>query len=109
MNILQYLKAKHSTGECVHRYHRHKELIFVVSLLAIIIFLTCWSGWVDYKLNHLEYHVETHEKFNIQILESQMIILEELKTTNPVLHEKALIKLADLNKVIQEHINESRY
>lgn len=106
MNIIQYLKDRHSSGSCVQRYHRHKEWVFFVSLLSIILFLTTWSGWVDYKLNDLEHHVEKHEEFNIHILESQMIILEELKTTNPVLHEKALNKLAALNQVIQEHVND---
>lgn len=106
MNIVHYLQAKHASGECIQRYHRHKEWVFFVSLLAIILFLTCWSGWVDFKLTDLEHHVKKHEEFSIQILESQMIILEELKTTNPILHEKALNKLAALNKLIQEHVDD---
>jgi|PlaIllAssembly_1097288.scaffolds.fasta_scaffold00001_81 hypothetical protein len=105
-NILAYLREKHSTGECIQRYHRHKEWVFFVSLLAIIIFLICWSGFVDYKLNYLERHVSKHEEFSVQILEAQIIIIEELKTTNPLLHDKAVAKLAELNRLIQEHVNE---
>jgi predicted negative regulator of RcsB-dependent stress response len=110
INILNYLRNKHSTGDCVKRYHRHKEWVFFVSLLATIVFLICWSIWVDYKLNYLEHHVTKHEEFSIQILETQAIIIEQLKTTNPVLHEKAVAKLDELQELIQEHVsNESRF
>jgi hypothetical protein len=105
INIINYLRGRHSTGDCVKRYHRHKEWMLFVCLVAIVIFLVCWSGWVDYKFSYLEHHITKHEEFSIQILETQAIIIEELKTTNPVLHEKAVAKLDELQELIQEHVS----
>ena len=102
-SMMDYLKRKHDTKECIHRYHRHKEWIFFVSLFSTILFLVVWSGWVNFKLTELEKSLDFHERFDKGMLESHIIIVQELKLGNPEMQKEAIRKLDELNEEMKRH------
>lgn len=101
--LVQVIKDRIQTRQCVDKYHRNKEWVLFALLVWIVVFLTTWSGYVNYKLSELEYHTKLHEKFNQTIFETQLLILEDLRTANPALHERAIQKLSELNDLLKEH------
>lgn len=104
-SIVDYFRQKHETKECIQRYHKHKEWVFFVALLSIILFLTVWSGWVKFKLTEIEKSLEFHSRFDKALLEEHISIASKLQTDDPEKQKLAIDKLNQLNAEIQRHLN----
>ena len=103
-SMIEYLKKKHETQECVHRYHRHKEWVLFVSLVSIILFLMIWSGWVNFKIVTLEERIHLHDRFDSVIIEENINIVQELRVNDPEKQRIAVEKLNALNEEIKRHV-----
>lgn len=103
-SIIDRLIEEHKTKRCVNRYHRHKEWILFVCLISIIVFLVSWSGWVNHKISVLENHTEYHVRFDREILQAQIVILEKLEANDPEKRDRAIKNLIELNKEIENHL-----
>lgn len=105
-NPIQIIRDRIESRKCVQQYHHYKEWVLFATLVMIVLFLIVWSGSVNYKLTELQRsevnHNQRHKEFNLSIIESQLLIIEYLKTNNAELHEKAIKKLTELNKQIKD-------
>lgn len=107
--ILQTIRDRIASRKCVQKYHTHKEWLLFFSLVAIVSFLVVWSASVNFQLSEIKNgelrHNKHHYEFNLSIIETQLLVIEYLKTNNPELQKQAINKLTELNEKIKAEKN----
>lgn len=91
MNLAERIQSRY----CLNLYHRYRDFIMFCGLFLVIVFLVCWSTFVQYKLDNLEFAVQNHEMLNTNLLKTQIVLITEIENIDG-LPKEAKEKLKNL-------------